>query len=114
MMAGEKDLNILDGSMTTRYKEIFLMVSLTESHLTKCEFGIILRICVVCQEEEQMGYPAKVQLIQRQDARWNQWYVNFPNAVAKALDLQKGEQIEWEIETKYCVKMVRAEKKKSK
>ena len=42
-----------------------------------------------------MGYPTTVQLISR--AKTEQWYVNFPAAVARALDFQKGEIVEWTI-----------------
>lgn len=40
-----------------------------------------------------MSYPTTVQLIQRK--RSQQWYVNFPAAVANALDFAKGETVEW-------------------
>jgi len=40
-----------------------------------------------------MGYPTTVQLIQRR--RSQQWYVNFPAALANALDFDKGETVEW-------------------
>jgi hypothetical protein len=40
-----------------------------------------------------MGYPTTVQLIQRR--RSQQWYVNFPSAVANACDFLKGETVEW-------------------
>jgi len=75
------------------------------------EFCIILRVHVVVKENK-MGYQAKVQCISRKDSKWNQWYVNFPNAVAQALNLRKGETIEWEIQTKERIVMVR--KKTSK
>jgi hypothetical protein len=45
-----------------------------------------------------MGYPTKVQLIQRKASE--QWYVNFPSAVAQAMDFQKGETVEWIVEAK--------------
>ena len=45
-----------------------------------------------------MGHPTKVQVIQRQNSE--QWYVNFPAAVARALNLGKGEVVEWLIEDK--------------
>lgn len=44
-----------------------------------------------------MGYPTKIQLISRK--KGNQWYVNFPNALAEALNFKKGETVEWEIES---------------
>ena len=52
-----------------------------------------------------MEYPTKIQLISRQ--KGNQWYVNFPNALAEAMGFQKGETVEWEIESLQSLKMVR-------
>ena len=46
-----------------------------------------------------MGYPTRVQLISRK-AGADQYYVNLPTAVAQAMDLQKGETIEWIVEDK--------------
>jgi len=46
-----------------------------------------------------MGYPTKVQLISRKKTA-NQYYINFPTAVAEALEFEKGEVIEWIIEDK--------------
>lgn len=45
-----------------------------------------------------MGYPTKVQLIKREASE--QWYINFPSAVAQAMDFQRGETVEWIIEDK--------------
>jgi len=45
-----------------------------------------------------MGYPTKVQLIQRKSSE--QYYINFPSAVAQALELSKGEEVEWIIHDK--------------
>jgi hypothetical protein len=45
-----------------------------------------------------MGYPTKVQLIQRKDSQ--QWYINFPAAVAQAMDFAKGEDVQWTIADK--------------
>jgi len=42
-----------------------------------------------------MGYPTKVQLISRQDSQ--QWYINFPAAIAQAMEFTKGETVEWVI-----------------
>ncbi len=42
-----------------------------------------------------MGYPTKVQLIRRKASQ--QWYVNFPAALAQALEFDKGEVVEWSI-----------------
>ncbi len=46
-----------------------------------------------------MGYPTKVQLIARKKGA-DQYYINFPSAVAEAIELEKGEIIEWIIEDK--------------
>ena len=43
-----------------------------------------------------MGYPTKVQLIQRQNSE--QWYINFPAALAQAMEFSRGEIVEWIIE----------------
>jgi len=40
-----------------------------------------------------MGYPTKVQLIQRKESQ--QWYINFPAPIAHAMDFVKGEVVEW-------------------
>ena len=45
-----------------------------------------------------MGSPTKVQLIKRKKSE--QWYVNFPAAIAQAMEFEKGETVEWIIEDK--------------
>ncbi len=45
-----------------------------------------------------MGYPTKVQLIKRKESE--QWYINFPAAVAQAMEFERGETVEWTIEDK--------------
>jgi len=55
-----------------------------------------------------MGYPTTIQLVTRD--KGNQWYVNFPNALAKAMDFKKGEIVEWEIQSKNCFTMTRTGK----
>jgi len=52
-----------------------------------------------------MGYPTKIQLIARQ--KGNQWYVNFPNALAEAMNFKKSETVEWEVESLFVLKMTR-------
>ena len=52
-----------------------------------------------------MGYPTKVQLIQRKASE--QWYINFPAAVAQAMDFKKGEVAEWHIEDREQLLLVR-------
>lgn len=45
-----------------------------------------------------MGFPTKVQLIQRKDSQ--QWYINFPSAIAQAMDFNKSEDVQWTIADK--------------
>jgi len=45
-----------------------------------------------------MGYPTRVQLIDRKASQ--QWYINFPAAIARAMEFQKGEVVEWVIQDK--------------
>jgi len=52
-----------------------------------------------------MGYPTKVQLIKRQHNQ--QWYVNFPMALAAAMEFQKGELVEWTIQDRTTLKLKR-------
>jgi hypothetical protein len=54
-----------------------------------------------------MGYPTKVQLIKRKSSA--QWYVNFPAAVAQAMDFSRGEVVEWHIEDRAMLALVRRE-----
>ena len=43
-----------------------------------------------------MGYTTKIQLIKREKSE--QYYVNFPAAVAQAIELDAGEVVEWLID----------------
>ena len=52
-----------------------------------------------------MGYPTKVQCITRPHNQ--QWYVTFPNVLAQALALRKGETVEWEVESRQLLVMRR-------
>jgi hypothetical protein len=45
-----------------------------------------------------MPFPTKVQLIRRKASQ--QWYVNFPSALAQAMDFVKGETVEWFVHDK--------------
>lgn len=45
-----------------------------------------------------MGYVIKVQKVERPTNR--SFYLNLPTVLAEALDIQKGEQLEWSIEDK--------------
>lgn len=56
-----------------------------------------------------MGYPTTVQLIDRK--KTEQWYVNFPAAIARGMDFEKGEIVEWTIEDKNRLTLRRNAKK---
>ena len=43
-----------------------------------------------------MGHNTKIQLIKR--LKSEQWYVNFPAAVAQAIEFEQGEVVEWLID----------------
>jgi len=45
-----------------------------------------------------MAYPTKVQVIQRKLSE--QWYINFPAAIAQGMDFVKGEEVLWTIADK--------------
>lgn len=52
-----------------------------------------------------MGIPTRIQVIQRKGSQ--QYYVNFPAQVAQALDVQKGEEVEWTIHDRSTIVLVR-------
>lgn len=54
-----------------------------------------------------MGYPTKVQLISRKASE--QYYINFPSAVAQAMEFTKGENVEWIIADKGNLILSRAQ-----
>lgn len=56
-----------------------------------------------------MGYPTKVQLIQRDTSK--QWYVNFPSALAQAMEFAKSEVVEWIIKDKDTLVLQRKARK---
>jgi hypothetical protein len=56
-----------------------------------------------------MGYPTKVQLIQRQESE--QWYINFPAPIARAMEFHKGELVEWVILDRHTLTLHRTEKR---
>ena len=45
-----------------------------------------------------MGYKTKVQCIKRQKSE--QWYINFPSAIAQAMEFSQSENVEWVISDK--------------
>jgi hypothetical protein len=54
-----------------------------------------------------MGFPTKVQLINRKASE--QWYINFPSAIAQAMEFSKGETVEWIVEDKALLALRRLE-----
>lgn len=59
-----------------------------------------------------MGYPTKIQLISRKKGR--QWYVNFPGALAEAMNFEKGETVEWTVVSTTCLNMKRRKQPKKR
>lgn len=58
-----------------------------------------------------MGYPTKVQLIRRKGSE--QWYINFPAALAQAMDFTKGEVVQWSIQDRTTLTLRRTEAHKA-
>ena len=58
-----------------------------------------------------MGYPTRVQLIKRKSS--HQWYVNFPAALAEAMEFEKGELVEWVVESRRKLSLKRSPEKKT-
>jgi hypothetical protein len=54
-----------------------------------------------------MGFPTKIQLIKR--AKSEQWYINFPSAIAQAMEFERGEVVEWIIQDKQRLVLQRKE-----
>jgi hypothetical protein len=52
-----------------------------------------------------MGFPTKVQLIKRQASE--QWYINFPSALAQSMEFTRGETVEWIVEDKALLALKR-------
>lgn len=53
-----------------------------------------------------MGYESKVQVIQRGDKN-RQYYLICPAPLAGALELEKGERIEWVVKDRYTLEVRR-------
>jgi len=52
-----------------------------------------------------MPVPGLVQVIQRKDS--TPWYINFPAAIAQAMEFAKGETVEWVIQDKRTLQLRR-------
>jgi antitoxin component of MazEF toxin-antitoxin module len=59
-----------------------------------------------------MGFKAKIQLIKRQKSE--QYYVNFPSAVAQAMEFKKGDEVEWIVKNKNALTLQRVKDQKKK
>lgn len=60
--------------------------------------GTMMYLVLGLDTEADMGFPTKVQRINRQKSE--QWYINFPAALAQAMEFFRGETVEWFIEDK--------------
>lgn len=58
----------------------------------------MLESYLVFRLDISMGYPTKVQCIDRKESA--QFYINFPAPLAQALEFSKGEMVEWTIHDK--------------
>lgn len=59
-----------------------------------------------------MGFKAKIQLIKRQKSE--QYYVNFPSAVAQAMEFNKGDEVEWVVKSKDALTLIRVKDQEKK
>ena len=58
-----------------------------------------------------MGYPTRVKRIQRKDSE--QWYINFPAPIARAMEFDKGEVVDWVIQDRHTLILHREEKRRA-
>ena len=63
------------------------------------------------KKENDMGYGVKIQEVKRANSR--SFYVNFPVAFADAVNLGKGEEMEWVIEDRNTFVLKRKKASKS-
>lgn len=59
-----------------------------------------------------MGYIIKVQKVERPTNR--SFYLNLPAVLAEALDIQKGEELQWSVEDKNTLILSRLHPKKTR
>ena len=59
-----------------------------------------------------MGYKVKIQKVERPTNK--SYYVNFPAALAEAIEVEKGEEFEWSIEDKNTLVLRRVKELKKK
>src|SRR5262249_24502395 len=53
-----------------------------------------------------MNYPTKIQAIRRKKTV-SQCYVNLPLPLAAAIDIHPGEMVEWKVDTRYKLWLIR-------
>ncbi len=58
-------------------------------------------------EEARMGYESTVQVIRR-GGKNRQYYLICPSPLARALEIEKGEVVEWVVEDKHTLVLKRA------
>jgi len=59
------------------------------------------------REKARMGYQSTVQVIQR-GGKNRQYYLICPSPLAQALEIEKGEVVEWVVEDKHTLILKRA------
>jgi len=66
------------------------------------------------ERKNVMGYRVKIQKVERPSNR--SFYLNFPMALAEALDVKKGEIFEWSVKDRntLIIKRIKKYKKKEK
>jgi antitoxin component of MazEF toxin-antitoxin module len=55
-----------------------------------------------------MGYLTKIQVVERKNGQ-RQFYLICPAPLAQALEMDKGESIEWVVENKWTLRITRNE-----
>jgi hypothetical protein len=56
-----------------------------------------------------MGYKVKIQRVDR--GKTSSYYINFPAALAESCDIEKAEELEWQIEDRNTFVLKRVVKK---
>ena len=59
-----------------------------------------------------MGYLTKVQVVERANGQ-QQFYLICPAPLAQALEMEKGESIEWVVENKWILRITRTEARRA-
>ena len=59
-----------------------------------------------------MGFKAKIQMIKRKKSE--QYYINFPSAVAQAMEFCKGDEVEWIVKSKNSLTLQRVREQEKK